>query len=663
MHNIMRVSKGEVTLEFYNKRAIQILELLKKSKKSMTSDQIAVSMGVSSRTVRNDIKELNAYLKACQAEIVSKSGEGVLLVIRDEELFQKMKHSLDEMKSEKKLPNIIPSNPQDRVRYIISRLLIASLNVGENIDFYDLEEELYVGTSTLKKDLRMMEKILQQYGLKISITKKSGVKITGDEAKVRYCISEYVFNNVGTISLEDNPFYKELFTEQEVNSIRKILSEAIFNYSLRLSDTAFKNLLIHILIMLKRYENAGAVVYQPDIIEAFKGRKEYCCAKEIANEICMQTKVEIGDEVYYITQHLMSSQRFLGENDGNGYHYKGTQDILVKIKEQTGIDLSDDDLLITGLDTHLSAALQRLKFNMNIRNEVLDMVKTSYPLAFELAVLAGEVIETDYRLQMKESEIGYMAIHFAVALGRKGLSTEEMIKTAIIVCGAGRVTAMLMKEKIKQIFSDRIEIIQVCSVRDLTQEMIDSVDFVFTTVNLEGYSSEKIRRVKMFLDDADIRGISQALKINNTRDGVNFRAIFREDLFFTGLNLKTREAVLTYLTDILVEKKCISESVRQSIFKREEMATTELGCFVAIPHALLNDMENATVAVAILKKPIIWEKEKVQVVLVLNIPKSKNGVWEIVFKRLYRELIMEQGVTWLIKNQKYKEFIEKLGRV
>ena len=193
--------------------------------------------------------------------------------------------------------------------------------------------------------------------------------------------------------------------------------------------------------------------------------------------------------------------------------------------------------------------------------------------------------------------------------------------------------------------------------------MIDSVDFVFTTVNLEGYSSEKIRRVKMFLDDADIRGISQALKINNTRDGVNFRAIFREDLFFTGLNLKTREAVLTYLTDILVEKKCISESVRQSIFKREEMATTELGCFVAIPHALLNDMENATVAVAILKKPIIWEKEKVQVVLVLNIPKSKNGVWEIVFKRLYRELIMEQGVTWLIKNQKYKEFIEKLGRV
>lgn len=646
-------------MEFYNNRAIQILELFIKSKKSMTSDQIAVSMGVSSRTVRNDIKELNVYLKSCRARIASKSGEGFSLVIQDGELFQKMWHSLHEKGGKKKLPNIIPSNPQDRVGYLISRLLVTSLNVGEYVDFYDLEEELYVGNATLKRDFRAIEKVLAQYGLKISITKKCGVRITGDEAKIRYCISEYVFNNANAILLEDNPFYK-LFAQLEVERVRTILRGAISNYSLRLSDTAFKNLLIHILIMLKRYENAGVVVYQPDVIEAFRGCREYSCAKEIANEIRMQEDLDIGDEVYYITQHLLSSQRFLGENEGGGSHYKGTQDILMKIKVRTGIDLSDDELLITGLDTHLSAALQRLRFNMNIRNEVLDMIKSSYPLAFELAVLAGEVIEEDYRLQMKESEIGYMAIHFAVALGRKGLSTEEAMKTAMIVCGEGRATAMLLKEKIKQVFSDRIEIIRVCPVSDLTKGMVDSVDFVFTTVDLEGYGSEKIKRVKIFLDDADIREISQLLRTNSSKVGVNFRDIFREDLFFKGLNLKSREEVLQYLTDILVEKKDITESVRQSIFKREEMATTELGCFVAIPHALLNDMENATIAVAILKKPIIWEKEKVQVVLVLNIPKSKNEVWEVVFKRVYQELIVEQGVSWLIKNQDYKEFIEKL---
>ena len=90
------------------------------------------------------------------------------------------------------------------------------------------------------------------------------------------------------------------------------------------------------------------------------------------------------------------------------------------------------------------------------------------------------------------------------------------------------------------------------------------------------------------------------------------------------------------------------------------MATTELGSLVAIPHALTNDMGEAVVSVMILKKPIPWENEKVQVVLLLNIPKSKYGMWESVFKRLYQYLIGSQGVTKLIKNRNYEEFIGQL---
>ena len=51
------------------------------------------------------------------------------------------------------------------------------------------------------------------------------------------------------------------------------------------------------------------------------------------------------------------------------------------IRSGTGIDLSDDNQLINGLAMHLSAALQRLRFDMNIRNEFLDSIKNLYPLA------------------------------------------------------------------------------------------------------------------------------------------------------------------------------------------------------------------------------------------------------------------------------------------
>ena len=51
-----------------------------------------------------------------------------------------------------------------------------------------------------------------------------------------------------------------------------------------------------------------------------------------------------------------------------------------------------------------------------------------------------------------------------------------------------------------------------------------------------------------------------------------------------------------------------------------------------------------------------------QVVLLLNVPKSQYNMWEVVFKRLYQYLIGDQGVTKLIKDKDYDDFICHLER-
>ena len=50
-------------MEISNKRCIQILKLLLKNKECMTGDNLAVAIGVSSRTIRNDMKDLNRALE------------------------------------------------------------------------------------------------------------------------------------------------------------------------------------------------------------------------------------------------------------------------------------------------------------------------------------------------------------------------------------------------------------------------------------------------------------------------------------------------------------------------------------------------------------------------------------------------------------------------
>lgn len=230
---------------------------------------------------------------------------------------------------------------------------------------------------------------------------------------------------------------------------------------------------------------------------------------------------------------------------------------------------------------------------------------------------------------------------------------------AIIVCASGMATAMLLKEKIKQHFQNRIHILKICPLYEVTEELISSCDLVLTTVPMEGAHSDKIIRINLLLDSEDIQHVEKVLDRTET-NSFQLKNIFREDLYMRGLHCRTKTDVLETITNRMIELHYMNEATKQSVFRREEMATTELGSMVAMPHALENEMDEANVAVAVLDKPIVWDQEKVQVVLLLNIPKSAYAMWEDVFKSLYTYLIQEFGVHKLMKGSSYDEFIRDL---
>lgn len=647
-----------------NKRLKQIFNILRQSQQKIKGDSLALSTGVSSRTIRNDIKELNSILKDAGAEIESEVGQGYFLKINDQARYEEFLKSLESSEAKVESQNIIPSEPKDRELYIINKLLLRALNKEEKFDLFDLEEELFISNSTLKKDLRSVDKVLKKYDLKVSITKTYGVRIIGEEAKIRYCISDYIFNDKTKTKKEKKQFFENIFSANEIKIVREILLENIKKYNLKLTDISFNNLVNHTLIMLERFKFKKVVKYPIEEIRAFTSTDEFKCAQEVILQLKEKVNIDLGDEVYYLTQHLISSQRFLIDDINDDYTYKPEiENILAAIKEKTKIDLSDDKQLINGLAMHLNSALQRLRFDMNIRNEFLDSIKNSYPLAFELAVIAGEIIEKQFNLKAKESEIGFLAMHFGASLERKGLNKNRKRKKVAIVCIAGVATAMLLKEKIQNNLNNKVEVVKTCSMNDVSQELIDSVDLLLTTVELENFSSPKIKKIKLFLEEKDIDQLEKM--IDDTEKGSNeidYKEIFKPELFFCNVDFKDKNSVLEFMTDKMLENGYISEAVKESIFKREEMATTELGGLVAIPHALAHNMTEAAVSIMILKKPILWDEEKVQVVLLFSIPKSKYDIWEVVFKKLYNYLIAQQGVMKLIKNRNYEEFISELNK-
>lgn len=102
--------------------------------------------------------------------------------------------------------------------------------------------------------------------------------------------------------------------------------------------------------------------------------------------------------------------------------------VMEQIKIETSIDFTKDLELRNHLTVHLSAALNRLKYKMNIRNDLLNQIKYNYPLAFEIAVIASKKIKEITNFSINEDEIGYIAIHFGAALERKGINEKNNIK-------------------------------------------------------------------------------------------------------------------------------------------------------------------------------------------------------------------------------------------
>jgi lichenan operon transcriptional antiterminator len=93
-------------------------------------------------------------------------------------------------------------------------------------------------------------------------------------------------------------------------------------------------------------------------------------------------------------------------------------DILSEINRVYRINLNHDNELIYGLGLHLRSAMNRMRYKMNLRNPMVNEIKNNFPFSFELAIVASEVIQRKYAITINEDEIGYIAIHLAVAIER-----------------------------------------------------------------------------------------------------------------------------------------------------------------------------------------------------------------------------------------------------
>lgn len=608
----------------FTQRQRKILAILKQHKNNITSDEIARLVGVSSRTIRTEIKNILPILKENIAKINISTRKGYSLEINN---YEKFINILDEH-----ITKTLDS--EARVNYIIQRLLNAALK-NQSIKQQDLADELFIGLSTLK----------------------------GNEAQIRYCISEYIFRD----NLKTDDFYQHLFAEYKLNNIHNILIRVLTSYELVLTDTSLKNLLVHVLIAMKRATKEHNVMYTLRESKKIEQHKEFLIATSIFEEIYNQLHIDVAtSEIYYLAQHLIASKKYMeiANEETNNYIENLVIEMLQRVNTIVNINFLQDDNLIKWLKIHLESVIPRIRFQMNIRNDILDVIKNEYPLAFQIGVIASKVIEEKEHLTIDENEIGYIAVHFGAALTRMDIKADKITKSAIVVCGSGIGTAVLLKAKLKEYFKDLIHIVNILPGYQLKENDLNGVDLVFTTIplphlsNLSTEKTEKIIHIKNLLNNEEIHLIQQKFFKNSDISKTNIKKFFRKDCFITNKQFNTKEEILTYLTKKLENSGLIDKETSTSIFERESASPTEIGNLVAIPHPMVNNTAISSISVLVLDKPIIWVDHHVQVIFLISIAKSEFYLWEPIFLKLFKYLVKENGIKKIINQPNYDDFIK-----
>lgn len=583
-----------------NTRALSIIKILLNSVEPVSSLALSQEIGCSTKTIQNEIKEVNKELKNC--EIVSIRGIGY-----------KIEGNLDDI-------DIKNSDlyDYDRVEYIIKKIINISSTDKDTIKLEDLADSMYVSLSTVKNDLKEVKKILNEYNLKISSKHKQGICIEASEEDIIKFIINYsnkVDNSLNIKDFLNNNIIENLF------SIKKILLDTLNYENMILTDNEFKNIVNYISIYLSR-NNTNQSDFIKEYIKKYKNKKE----KPISE-----------DEQLLIR--------------------KAIKEFCRDLNIATSINLSHDKIFEECLFNHICNLYKRADLGINQYEITAGEIKLKYPFPFELGKIAKKTIEKNLNMEISEDEVENIALHIGGALERIDKRDEKKVYKTIIVCTSGVGTSMLIKSKLENIFKGKLEIIKVIPSYLIDYINVLDIDFVISTVevNLENVN---VIKVSPMLTDKEIKLIEKYIETENVYIDLDIQNLFSSELFFKDIKAETRSQVIDIMSKKLVEKGYIDDTMRQSYFERETIATTEIGNMVAIPHGAKGEVYENKVAIGILKEPISWEVGKVRLVIMLALDKEKILDYEEVFSKIYKRVDSIAKVISICENKSYEKFIK-----
>ncbi|WP_314208644.1 BglG family transcription antiterminator [Vagococcus salmoninarum] len=606
-----------------------------------TITKIAEFMDLSNKTISQSLKVIDHYFTGSETKLLRKPKIGISLVGNVGEIQQQLRQNRH---------NDLPNNKEERVQYLCFEILGKS-------DYFtrqELQDVLYVGKTTLEKDMTKVNEIFNLFNVTIELIPGKGSFLNLMEQEKRKLAVDLIYYfwgyNWQVVKMEQGfvhsfegipPFADGFVNVAMLQEIDSVLQNYLVKTEQELTDMNYHSLLLHLLIAIERVKDGRT-------LELEHNEKEYIDDVELEKfimqiEQAFDVKLPVS-EIVFIQLHLTIDSKVIDETPYRSIEVN--DDLIRQIIREEKVEYDEASLL--GLVAHIKSVVERIRRGLPVVNPFVSDVKQSFRVSFEEAIRLTQHLELCFSIQIPEDEVAFLAVHIQAFKERsKEQNTDKM--SALLVCSSGKGTSQLLAARLRRTFPE-IEISRILSIQELAKTDIYE-DVILSTVKL-AMKNQEILYVSPVLTMDDQKKIGEF--IENQSESIvrhqEFSQLIAEDFIFLDEKLTSYQEVISFIGHKLTDKKYATSGIIESAVQREELSFTSFGKF-ATPHCAPEYVEKSIIVFIRLKDEIQWGEGKVKYVFFICIKEETPAELELIYDNLL-EIIDLGNKNYLSKQTK-----------
>ncbi len=671
---------------FLSKRQKSIIYmLLQMNAEPITVAAISEKLGVSSRTILRELPAIEQWLSDNDFVFSRKPGIGLLI---DEK--QENRQLIEELLSAE---DVIPLfGKKERSRQILGNLLFAS----EPIKTYVFTSHFNISEKTLLGDLDVLEDWLAEYQIRIIRRTGLGIFLEGSEINIRQAITNAVFEfcDIDRLSAlitgEDSYGQREMQMKQSLTSFleddimiftKKLIKDCERQLKIRCVDSSRLRLTLRIALAIYRMKLGKYLDDASVNHEKIKTLEEYSVAKYIAKKITKEFSLDVTQvEEDYIVMHFSTTRIWSDASDfKDPIQMLGVRQVVMSMAgiagQITSIPFYNDRVFLEDLSAHIVAMKKRKLLNVITENTETDVVKTNYPEIYDAVVVASEVLRDWISPSpLRSSDIGYIAMHFAVAAERFQEQKQKIV--VALVCPAGIASSRMLSVALRKSFPNIIvrKSVSAFEVNELELKN-EGIDFLISTVKLKtDFPYICVEKMLQLQDKARIQNTIEQInkerlqeQISNgdaysthmTIDDIQKRTIVGTEIIelvnhFSIHNMQkaeNREEILTKGASIIEDDPEKTEKLINGFRQREAISDGYIKEMqIYLFHCETDAVEHSRFSYLSLEEPLQTEKGLVEGAVVMAVPKFEGVTFhKEPIGRLSALLVEQPGFLQVLK--------------